>query len=108
MVAIIIVPGSLKPAAEKCVAMVSPGSVGESLTIPLGPIGKTDGPPTHWASLPIVSDEALEQLGKLSRSPMFAGQAFVTTCEVERVPEAFAAQLESLGLERREVAIPGS
>lgn len=97
MVAIIIIPASLKPLAEQCVATLSPLSVGESLMIPLGL--SPDGPVTHWASLPITSEEVAQQLELLARSPDFAG-ASVSLCEVDTVPATFAVTLAERGLIR--------
>ena len=102
MVAIIIIPTALKAVAEKCTAQLSPGSEGDSFIVPLWPAGKLDGEPTHWASLPGVSDETWEQIRNLANSYPFLGIAYVTSCENDECAEAFAKTLEQYSLSKAE------
>ena len=72
---LVIVPDSLKAAAEAASAVLSPGSVGESFTIPLSASGAA--PATHWASQPNVSDAALSQIQGLLATEQFTAAVLV-------------------------------
>lgn len=100
MVAIIIVPQSLRSAAEQCVATLSPSSVGDALTIPLMPIDKPESEPTHWASTPNVSGGALKLIQALVASERFPG-CTLATCDPEECLPIFRRTIEALRLTRQ-------
>lgn len=102
MVAIVIVPDSLKAAAEQCVSQLSPESVGESFTIPLCSVSSPSGPVTHWASLPIVSDAVYGQVLGMATNPPFAGQVYCASCGPEEAATLFAELISELQLVRME------
>jgi hypothetical protein len=102
MVAIIIIPDALKPFAEQAVKQLSPHSEGESFSVRLFPVD-ADGAakPTHWACMPIISEEVHQQIAKLVSSPPFAGVSHLATCEVDDTLEQFAALCNKLGLRQQ-------
>ena len=91
MLAIVIIPESLKSLAEKAVRQLAPQSEGESFSVPLCPVGQESATslPTHWASLPLVSAEVAEQIHRLLSSSPFLGQGALVTCDPDQAVESF-------------------
>ena len=106
MLAIVIVPASLKSLAEEAVWRLAPQSEGPSFIVPLCPTGpETDTPnslPTHWACLPIVSTEVAAQIHRLLSSAPFLGQAALVTCDPDLAVESFRLICAEWKLERME------
>lgn len=93
MLAIVIIPHSLKSLAEQAVRQLAPQSEGESFTVPLCPVGQEaitpNSLPTHWACLPVVSTEVAEQIHRLLSSAPFLGQGALVTCDPDEAVESF-------------------
>lgn len=99
MIAIVIVKQEVRLAAEVAARQISPESAGESFAVPLRLISATEDSPTHWASLPIVTEAAASQLRGMATNPEFAGNVTVDFCEPENVRAEFLQLLASNGLE---------
>lgn len=103
MVAIVIVPTELKPAAELAVKQLAPESHGESFIVPLKTSISSEEAPTYWACSPIVSREALAQIQQLIHSPPFSPRSVLGISDSETVAVDFEALLNAKGLQRMEV-----
>jgi hypothetical protein len=102
MVAIVIIPDALKALAERAVKQLSPASQGEAFSIRLFPVdADSSAKPTHWACLPGVSEETLQQISKLVASPPFAGVSNLATCEADQTAEQFTELCDKLGLQQQ-------
>ena len=107
MIAIVIVPTKLKPYAEQAVRSLSPGSFGESFTVPLQAVDKPAEQPTHWLCSPIVSDAVASKIQGLLTTPPFAGACLLALCEPEEAANQLDKLCEQSGLEQIEVTRPG-
>jgi hypothetical protein len=102
MIAILIIPGALKPIAEQAVQQLSPASEGETFSIGLIPAGAGDTtPPTHWACMPGVDQEALGKIAFLVASPPFAGVSHLVSCEITETLAQFSVLCDQLQLKQR-------
>lgn len=96
---ILIIPVQLKPQAEAFARQLDPLSVGEDFTTPLRLVGSSE--PTHFASLPNVTDElVISAIRGLGTSPAFIEAGGVCReCSAVHARATFLGVLSELGLE---------
>ena len=106
MVAIVIVPAELKPQAEQAVKQLAPESSGESFIVPLKTVTSAPGVPTHWACLPIASNDTLVQIQTMVHQPPFSPQSILGICDSEQIESEFDAVLRAHHLESVDAVKP--
>ena len=96
MVALVIIPEALKARAEAAVSQLSPLSVGESFSVPLGAIA--EGPVTHWGCLPIVNEETYQRIHQLLIHIASEGGWSLVACDDTEIEAAFSRERMAAGL----------